>query len=217
MPSDLPVLSACQNCNNGFSSDELYTRTYIECLKAVLIDNNLDCLHVESTDRKEKREVKLTIKKALDQKMLIFDDRVGRVLLKLAIGHAVYELSEGYHSLAWDGIPLYTKYIIRATVSEKEWNYLEFAEAMNDKILPVVGSRVYRNLLVCQLPLKSFEDSSDVNLNLLMMDWTDIQDGEYRYIAYLDDDKLVVKMIILDFLYGEVVFKRKESRSVEIK
>lgn len=217
LPSDLPVLPACQNCNNGFSADELYTRTYIECLKAVLIDNNFDSLHVESTDRKEKREAKLAIKKALDKKMLVFDDRVGRVLLKLAIGHAVYELSEGYYSLTWDGIPLYTKYIIRATVSEEEWNNLEYAEVMNNKILPVVGSRVYRNLLVLQLPLKSFENNSDANLNLLMMDWTDIQDGEYRYLAYLNDDKLIVKMIILDFLYGEVVFQRKESKSTESK
>lgn len=216
LPSDLPVLPACKKCNNGFSSDELYAKTYIECLKAVFINSNLDYLQVAPSDRKEIREAKLSIKKAFDQKELVFDDRVGRVLLKLAIGHAVYELSEGYYSLAWAGNPLYTKYIIRSTVSEAEWNSLEYAEAMNEKILPVIGSRVFRNLFVFQLPLKNSEGNGDLNLNLLMMDWTDIQEGEYRYVAYFDNDKLVVKMIIMDFLYGEVVFQ-KDFKSIENK
>lgn len=52
------------------------------------------------------------------------------------------------------------------------------------------------------------------NLNLVIMNWTDIQDGVYRYIAYLDDDKLVVKMVILDYLYGEVVFQKHNLENI---
>ena len=211
LPSNLPVLPACQKCNNGFSSDELYTRTYIECLKALFIDNNLGYLHVESTDRREIREAKLAIRKALEQKSLLFDDRVGKVLRKLAIGHAVYELSEGYYSLEWDGVPLYTKYIVRTATNEAEWRDLEYAEVMNDKMLPEIGSRVYRKLLTFRLPLERFDGDGNLNLDLLMMDWTDIQDGEYRYIAYIDGDRMIVKMIIMDCLFGEVAFQRRDS------
>lgn len=215
LPSDLPVLPACQRCNNGFSSDELYTKTYIMCLKEALDNNNPDCLQIESVDRKEIRDAKNAVKEVIETNTLTYDKRVGRVLLKLAIGHAIYELSEGYYSLKWNGTPLYTKYIIRPAVSESEWNDLEYAEPMNDKMLPEIGSRVFRNLLVLQMPLVSFETKEQSNLNLTMMDWTDIQDGVYRYIAYFEDDKLIVKMIIMDYLYGEVVFKEYSSQKDE--
>ena len=215
LPSDLPVLPACQKCNNGFSSDELYTKAYITCLKEILDNNNSDYLRIETTDRKETREAKDAVKEAIDKKVISYDNRVGRVLLKLAIGHATYELSEGYYSLKWNGTPLYTRYIIKSTVSDAEWNDLEYAEPMNDKMLPEIGSRVFRNLLVLQMPLVNFETKEQSNLNLTMMDWTDIQGGVYRYIAYFEGDKLVVKMIIMDYLYGEVVFQKYNSGNEE--
>lgn len=216
LPSDLPVLPACRKCNNGFSADELYTKTYIECIKAVLVDDDLGCLHVDSGDRKEVREAKLSIKDVLERKELTYDTRVGRVLRKLAIGHAVYELSEGYPSLNWGWTPLYTKYIVRGTISGAEWDDLEYAEAMNDKMLPEMGSHAFGNIYVIQLPLGSLGGSNNSSANLPLLDWTDIQGGEYRYVAYLDTaNKLVVKMIIMDFLYGEVVFCRKDSEVAE--
>lgn len=216
LPSDLPVLPACKKCNNGFSADELYTKTYIECLKEVLLNNNLDYLSILPDDRKEIKEAKTSIIETLDRKELVYDGRVGRVLRKLAVGHAVYELSEGYPSFSDKWIPFYTKYVVRATISETEWNDLEYAEAMDDKMLPEMGSRVYRNFLVVQIPLGNFEGNNSPNFNLLLLDWTDIQDGVYRYVAYIDtSDKLVVKMIIMDFLYGEVVFQRATSENKE--
>lgn len=78
---------------------------------------------------------------------------------------------------------------------------------INDEILPDIGSRVFRNIYVVQLPLKRLETKQSQNLNLIMMDWTDIQDGIYRYIAYYEGNKLIVKMIIMDYIYGEVVFE----------
>ena len=36
LPSDLPTLPAFRTCNNGFSGDELYTNTYIECVKSTV-------------------------------------------------------------------------------------------------------------------------------------------------------------------------------------
>ena len=216
LPSDLPVLPACQKCNNGFSSDELYTKTYIECLKQVLDSKNYGYLQIEITDRKEIKEAKDAVKEAIGKKVLSYDNRVGRVLLKLAIGHATYELSEGYCTLKWSGTPLYIKYIIKSTICEAEWNDLEYPEPMNDKMLPEMGSRVFRNFCVLQMPLVSFETKEQLNLNLTMMDWTDIQDGAYRYLAYFEDDKLVVKMIIMNYLYGEVVFKEYSTQNDEI-
>ena len=40
------------------------------------------------------------------------------------------------------------------------------------------------------------------------------QDGVYRYTTYLEDDRLVVKMVILDYLYGEVVFQKHNLENI---
>lgn len=36
-PSDLPVVPACEKCNNGFSKDELYTKAFINSIKINII------------------------------------------------------------------------------------------------------------------------------------------------------------------------------------
>lgn len=82
-----------------------------------------------------------------------------------------------------------------------------------DKVLPEIGSRVFRNIYVVNIPLVGIETEDNKNLDLVMMDWTDIQDGVYRYISYFDGNTLVVKMIIMDYLYGEVVFQEYNSQN----
>lgn len=98
-PDDLPVVDACTACNQGFSLDEEYLACFLECVLA------------GSTDAKHLRREK--IKRALSrndrlcariQASARFDDhgvliwepeakRVQNVVLKLARGHAAYELS----------------------------------------------------------------------------------------------------------------------------
>ena len=209
LPSDLPVLPACKKCNNGFSSDELYVRAYIECLKAVFADADLNAIQPLQSDRREIRDAKESVKAALDAKKITFDKRIGRILLKLAVGHATYELSGGYHSRKWQ--PLYTKYIIRPTASEEAWADLEYAELLNDKVLPELGSRVFRKIYIIQPLLKSMDSDDTQKENLCFLDWTDIQDGIYRYIAYIEGSRLTVKMILMDYLYAEVVFQSDEE------
>lgn len=36
-----------------------------------------------------------------------------------------------------------------------------------------------------------------------------------QHLAYFEDNKLIVKMIIMDYLYGEVVFKEYSSQKDE--
>ncbi len=211
LPCNLPVLPACKKCNNGFSTDELYTKTYIKCLKAFFDDHDYDCLQIKPTDPIGIMEAKKAVKEAVDLETLRFDNRVGRILAKLAIGHAVYELSEGYHSQKWNGVPISIKYLIRATVSKEEWENLEYAEMLNKNAVPVIGSRGFRNYLILQMPIETIETEKRENLNLVMMDWTDVQNGIYRYIAYFEENKLIVKMIIMDYLYGEVVFQEYQK------
>ena len=41
--------------------------------------------------------------------------------------------------------------------------------------------------------------------------WNDVQEGRYRYQVYLNSDgQVVVKIIIFEFLYCEVIFEKQE-------
>ena len=66
LDDELPTLPACKKCNNGFSSDELYTKTYIECVKSYIGYNNHLALKLEPTDRKEVIEAKNAVKQACE-------------------------------------------------------------------------------------------------------------------------------------------------------
>jgi hypothetical protein len=98
-PTDLPVVDACESCNSGFSSDELYLACFIECV--------ISGSTAPDGVRREKLKRHLRDKPALAARIdacrktdekggLIWQpemERVRTVLLKLARGHIAYELS----------------------------------------------------------------------------------------------------------------------------
>ena len=54
--------------------------------------------------------------------------------------------------------------------------------------------------------MQNGSNKENVMLPMVMVDWTEIQNGFYRYQVYIRDGNIWVKMIIRDFLYAEVVF-----------
>lgn len=54
-------------------------------------------LQITDKDRKEIKEAKNAVKSFMNATEFASDIRIKRVLSKLAIGHAVYELAEGYY------------------------------------------------------------------------------------------------------------------------
>lgn len=93
-PSDLPVVPACERCNNGFSSDELYTKAFIEAYEH-------HCSYKSKTillERKEVKEAQQKFEECIDAGEIHFDDRIARILIKLAICHITYELTTGFHT-----------------------------------------------------------------------------------------------------------------------
>jgi hypothetical protein len=208
LPTDLPTVPACKKCNNSFSSDERYTKKVIDFLYMYYIQKdysfNLPCKD-DDRETKEAREAA--------QNFIIkpyFDERMANVFRKLAICHAAYEISVGFFCDEWQGKPEYVSYVIRPMVGDETWKNLEYAEVIDD-FLPEIGSRVFGNIYVIQLNAQDIDKAQQTQINVCLLDWTDIQNGYYKYQAFLREGKIFVKIIFYDFLYVEVVFAHEKK------
>lgn len=108
-PKNLSIVPSCSKCNNGYSQDEIFVYLCIEKLKKCYYQDYEFCNETLSRIKKYQNiadEVDSLIK---NQGLLpinpyaLTDARISNVLEKLALGHAVYELSIGYNSYSWSG------------------------------------------------------------------------------------------------------------------
>lgn len=206
-PCNLPVLPACKRCNNSFSADELYVKTYIEYMKSAWLENKIDLkndLKTNSIVIKAKDRVNEVLKTG----QLRFDKRIGRILEKLAKGHCVYELTENYYGHEW--VLKEISYTFRCFVEEKEWMSIELFEYIEGCPLPEIGSRTFRNMYVLDMDMEELESKKlNKNKHLVLM-WNVVQEGNYEYVAFINHyGEIVVKIIIKDFLYAEISFEER--------
>lgn len=205
-PTNLPTVPACKNCNNGFSSDERYASSVINCLVEYYQKGNLNACELNFDDINEVRDAKQSVEKFIRKPY--FDDRIANIFRKMAICHAAFEISSGYYSQEWVGRPERISYTIKPFLKLQEWEDLEYAEVINNEPLPEIGSRAFRNIYVVQAEMKSVKANEYAMLPMVMVDWEDVQDDYYKYQVYFKDNKIWVKMIFREFLYCEVVFSK---------
>ena len=213
-PVNLPVLPACKKCNNSFSDDELYTEVYIDSLK--YLTGRQDGLRKENQERIYRNsafiDAQNDLYKYYDVGEIPRNIKIQRILTKLAICHSVFELSEGFYCDSWDGVPASIDYKFSFEMTQNAIREFDNFICMNDKILPEVGSRVFGKILVFQPVLTPVDGGENINANFVVMDWSDIQEGNYKYVAWFEkDDSFHVRIVIHDFIYAEVVFRRKQS------
>ena len=200
LPTNLIVLPACNRCNNGFSSDELYVKTLLNVIRK----KRAGVETLDEFDRPEERDAVVSADRLLKMEGQIRDPKVERILLKLAIGHAAYELSELLLD-DWNGCLETIDYVWRPQIDETDWDSLSAPVNIKDGVLPEVGARSYRNIYV----------AVDGDGKSMLVDWNEVQPGSYKYITYYDDEKLIVKMIIKDLLYSQVVFSKSVTFGIQ--
>lgn len=201
-PSDLPTVPACEKCNNGFSSDELYTKAFIEAYEH-------HCSYKSKTilsERKEVREAQQKFEECINSGEIHFDDRIARILIKLAICHMVYELTTGYHTDSWDGVPEYVSYSFRPYMQPEEIDSWDEFIPMNDKILPIVGSRAFNYIYIIEPVIESLESGEKYKIPFSVMDWNDVQDNNYRYVCWIDKNHINIRIVIDEFMFIEIIF-----------
>ena len=204
LPENLPVVPACRACNNGFSADEEYLACLIESVIAGSTDPDrigrpqiAEILrrspalrsHIEAGRRQSGEQTTFDINQV----------RVRNVVLKLARGHAAFELSrpcrEEPSSLAWWPIPL---------MSPEERDSYDASHVI--QTFGEVGSRGMQRLLVTQLTLNSPTGELST-LGVIVNDWVDVQDDRYRYLAVDDAGEVRIKIIIRQYLACEIVWE----------
>ena len=206
-PCDLPVLPACKKCNNSFSADELYVKTYIEHMKAAWLGNKVEVKSKLKTNP-EVIEAQEKVNEILRTGKIVFDNKIGRILEKLAKCHCAYELTENYYSYEWELKDI--SYTFRSCIEENVWDSIECVEYITDCLLPEIGSRFFRNVYVLEAAVQNLENEKQETKQQLFLIWNVVQEGNYEYVAYLNRYKeMIVKIIIMDFLYAEIIFERR--------
>lgn len=187
-PENLPVVPACAACNHSFSQDEEYVACLVECVIAGTADPEaISRPKVARTLRaRPALAARLAAARTVDEggtRFGIEDTRVRNVVLKLARGHAAFELHtpQTHDPAAFVAVPL-------VTMPEIQREGFENIPATN--IWPEVGSRAMQRLVE--------------GVDLDPGGWIVVQPGRYRYLAVATAAGPIVRIVLSEYLACEV-------------
>jgi len=207
-PDNLGIVPACFKCNNSFSKDEIFLSILIEKLKHRYYGRKY-IITDEFARRVEKnRKIESEIDKAIDENKLDgFYKRILNIIFKLSIGHAVFEVSEGY---CIKKRTIDFSFLNQISKENLEEFLLPFI--ISDELLPEMGSRAYERIRVVDIELATVTDEEQkLNVRMLMLDWVDVQISKYSYTSYRFGNEIIVKLIINEFLYAKTILYLEES------
>lgn len=205
LPGSLPVVGACRACNNGFSLDE----EYLACLVESVIVGSAEPRDMRRPGiasilrRAPALQARLAAARSWVPDRVEFaiePVRIKNVLVKLARGHAAFELGQpckGEPASTWWG----------SLGSMDDDRRSEFESSHIAGLFGEVGSRGMQRMMVAELTLRSGSAGIE-NLALLVIDWVDVQEGRYRYHAIDDEELIRIKLVIGEYLACEVAWER---------
>ncbi len=203
-PSNLYVVGCCESCNQGFSKDE----EYFVCLIESVLCGSTDPEKIGRPSVARIMKNSPALRKRIEDSRRVMDgqiffkpevERVNNVMLKLARGHASFELSQPCRSNPdhfWCG-PL----LSLSKEDQETFNSAHFQQNLGE-----VGSRNMQRLLVTQMTIQS-ENGEKQNVNMIINDWIDVQNDQYRYIAIDDMGTLIIRIVIAEYFACEVIWE----------
>lgn len=190
-PENLPVIHICAACNNGFSADEEYLAAFVGCVLVGSTDPSLQRIPSAGRILSRNEALRARIERAKNafttrggQQRIVWNpeiERISRIVVKNARGHALFELGEAIlHAPAriWSA-PL-------ETLSPHDRD--EFERTPAASVWPEVGSRMMTRMLTEQ----DLENG-----------WVVVQDGIYRYCA-AHEDGILIRSVLFEYLATEV-------------
>lgn len=203
-PENLPVVGACLVCNNGFSSDEEYVAAFFETVIA------------KTTEPSKIRRKKIAnllertpaLRARIQNAIVYYDDRImfgmeieriNRIIVKLARGHAAFELSQPCRHepshVWWEEID--------KTPEERRNDFL------SDIIVGMVGevgSRNSQRIMVMEVLLKEPISGKMKKIGLVVNPWITVQEGRYSYLADDSHGCIRIRMLIGGYFACEVTW-----------
>ena len=192
LPDDLPVVEACEWCNHGFSLDEEYVACLLECvlcgttdteslrrdkIKRILAEKPRLAAMLDESRRKTEDGITLWMPD---------EERVRNVALKLARGHAAFELS-----LPQLDEPLRVECTPFVCMSTDQRAEFERAGSGQMRGWPEIGSRAF--LRACGG--SPYADQKGP--------WVTVQCNRYRY-SVDQHGGVLVRMVLAEYLACEV-------------
>lgn len=188
-PENLYVVGACEQCNHGFSLDEQYTACIIECARLCTIDLNslerdkvIRILGNNPSLLQRIRESYIDI--AEGTQFHIEYDRVNNIFMKLAQGHAVFDLNDP----KLDQPDEFSTGLLSG-LSNAE--YRRFTSPSRLSLIPEIGSRAMLRVYI-------FEGMPHI-------EWITVQEGRYRYLVTVEHN-IIVRLIFSEYLWFEAIW-----------
>lgn len=208
-PENLPTVGTCKDCNVGFSLDESYVACLIEASLAGTADPAAMRRPKVAAHLQYSRQLQARLQDIIDRAMpgqavyLGECERIERVLTKLAMCHALFELSQvrrNAPSSIW-----YCNIDDMSPEARDEFDSLPILGALGE-----IGSRGSLRTIVIQFTTVG-PDGARTELGFAANDWLDVQEGRYRYLAADDEHGISVRMVIGDYLACEVNWNNDPS------
>jgi len=194
LPPDVPVVDACEDCNNSFSIHEQYVACLLECV----INGSAEPDEVERYKVKkiltENPSLGVRIAEGCtkdDNGKLVWkveEDRVKTVIMKLARGHAAFQLG-----LPQLGEPEEISFVPFVVMSDEQRTTFELGSTSSAPLWPEIGSRAFISAVKsCTIAYEK--------------DWLTVQASRYRYFVDQTGVGLVIKMVLSEYLACRVVW-----------
>ena len=193
-PENLPVVETCVACNSGFSADEEYLYLFLHCVLTGSTDPEQHADEKIARALRRHEKLRARIKRSKTEYRTIGGEtrcvwkpekeRVERVVVKNARGHAFYEYGE---AMLTEPEHVWNLPLASMTVAERE----EFENAGTTGELapwPELGSRMMTRVLTGQ-------DMRD--------GWVIVQDGVYRFRVQ-QCGVMLVRSVLFEYLATEV-------------
>lgn len=193
-PENLPTVPVCKSCNEGFSSDEEYLAAFLGCVLTGSTDPERQDNPRAQRILRRSPSLRKRIESARIESRTLFDEearvvwapereRVERVIIKNARGHAFFEYGEPM----LDG-PAHVWFAPLELLSPED--RAQFEDVQGGPLWPEVGSRMLTRVLTGQD---------------LFNGWVIAQDAVYRY-AVVQQGRMLVRSVIEEYLATEVLW-----------
>lgn len=195
-PDQLPVVQICVECNVSFSSDEQYFAAFLGAVLSGSTDPDVQTLQTAQRVFREHPNLRARIESAKTEYKTQGgetrylwkpeQERIDRVILKNARGHAYYEIGE---PMLEQPESIWSFPFVSMTPSERE--AFEMPASDGFALWPEVGSRMLTRLV----------SGAD-----LVDGWVSVQDRAYRY-SVEQGGGIRVRSVIAEYLATEVCWE----------
>ena len=203
-PENLSVIGACYPCNNGYSKDE----EYLACLIDAVVAGDTDPGKVRRASVAKILERSPALRSRIEAAKIKAESgtsfspetaRVERILAKLALGHAAYELAQEcrHHPAFIWWRPLHL-------LGHQQREEFEAPEVVT--LFGEIGSRGMQRLKVVDIDTVS-QSGEEVRHQVILNDWVEVQPQRYRYLASDQGGLISIRLVVGDYLAAEVTWE----------